>query len=84
MSQKLLHFTAEWCNPCKRMAPIIDEFISNYPEIEYVRINVDENPSVAIENGVMSIPNLVIIDGDIKKQHVGVANMDQLKTLFNK
>lgn len=84
MTQKLLHFTAEWCNPCKKMAPIIDQFISENPEIEYIRIDVDQNPSLSIENNVMSIPNLVVLDGDTKKQHIGVANMEQLKELFNK
>jgi len=66
------------------MAPVIDQFILENPDIEYVRVDVDENPSFAIENNVMSIPNLIIVDGDSKKQHLGVANMEKLKELFNR
>ena len=59
----LLDFYADWCGPCKMVAPIIDEIAEENPQYVIGKINVDENPELAIEFGVSTIPNLVIMEG---------------------
>ena len=58
----LYDFWAEWCGPCKMMNPIVDEIELDFPKLEIVRVNVDENPSLMAEYGVRSIPTYVLID----------------------
>lgn len=59
---KLLHFTAEWCQPCKMMKPVIDQVMVDNPEIEYVPIDIDENPETAKSYSVMGVPTFITID----------------------
>lgn len=59
----LLDFYADWCGPCKMVAPIIDEIAKENPQYTVGKINVDENPELAMEFGVSTIPNLVIMEG---------------------
>ena len=59
---KLLHFTAEWCGPCKMMKPVISEVVDERPYIQYVAIDIDANPETASDFGVMSIPTFILID----------------------
>lgn len=63
---KLLDFWAEWCNPCKLMNPIIDKIEQNYPNIEVVRINVDEDSEMVDKYGIQTIPTYILEkDGEI-------------------
>lgn len=78
---KLLHFTADWCNPCKRIKPIIEEYISNNPNIEYVTVDVDNQTDLVKEWSVMSVPTLIAI-GDEVRRHTGVITSEQLKELL--
>ena len=59
----LLDFYADWCGPCKMVSPIIDEIAEENPQYMVGKINVDENPELAIEFGVSTIPNLVVMEG---------------------
>lgn len=59
----LLDFYADWCGPCKMVAPIINEIAEENPQYVVGKINVDENPELAIQFGVSTIPNLVIMEG---------------------
>ncbi len=59
----LLDFYADWCGPCKMVSPIIDEIAEENPQYTVGKINVDENPELAMEFGVSTIPNLVIMEG---------------------
>jgi thioredoxin 1 len=78
---KLLHFTAEWCNPCKRIKPIIEQYIQENPEIEYITIDVDSNLDAVKEWSVMSVPTLIAV-GEETKRHTGVITSEQLKDLL--
>ena len=51
---------ADWCGPCKQMAPVIEELSASHPEIKFCKLNVDESPSVAASYRVMSIPTFLI------------------------
>ena len=58
----LLDFYADWCGPCKMVSPIIDEIAEENPQYVVGKINVDENPDLAMEFGVSTIPNLVVME----------------------
>ncbi len=61
--KQLVYFSAPWCQPCKMFGPVVDAFV-NDNEIQLIKVNIDENPELAIENNITSIPVLVLLDGD--------------------
>ena len=69
----LVDFWAEWCGPCKMIAPILEEIAGEYSEkITIVKLNVDENPQTAMTYDVMSIPTMIVYEaGEEKKRIVG-------------
>jgi len=80
---KLLHFTATWCQPCKQMEPVISEFLSEYPEIEYEKIDVDKNFDLVNDYQVKGVPTFITLDNeDVLNRHTGVATKEALKALF--
>ena len=68
----LIDFYADWCGPCKMIAPIIEEIAEENPQYVVGKINVDDNPELAIEFGVSTIPNLVVMEnGKVLNQIAG-------------
>ncbi len=59
----LLDFYADWCGPCKTMSRVIDEIAEERTDIKVCKINIDDEPELAIEFEVMSIPTLVVVKG---------------------
>lgn len=75
----LIDFFATWCGPCRMVSPIVDEIAEEHPEFVVAKVNVDENPELAGEFGVMSIPTLVVIkDGKIINQSAGARPKAQI------
>ena len=59
----LLDFWASWCGPCRMVSPIVDEIAAERGDIKVGKVNVDEQPELAAQFGVMSIPTLVVMKG---------------------
>ena len=76
----LVDFWAEWCGPCKMIAPFIDEAADEYlGKLSVVKLNVDENPNTAVKFSVRSIPTLILFkDGAVQAQKVGAFSKSQL------
>ena len=60
----LVDFWAEWCGPCRMVAPVVDEIAQQYDgQVKVVKVNTDESPSVASQYGIRSIPTLMVFKG---------------------
>ena len=69
----LIDFWASWCGPCRMLSPIVDQIAEETSGVKVGKVNVDEQPDLARQFGVMSIPTLVLMkDGKVAKQSVGV------------
>lgn len=80
----LVDFWATWCAPCQMMLPIIEDFAKSNPDIRVGKVNVDEQPELAGEYGIMSIPTLIAFkNGEIYRTRLGVTPKDELKKMFN-
>ena len=75
----LLDFWASWCGPCRMVSPIVDEIAQEHPEIKVGKVNVDEQPELAEQFNVMSIPSLFVMkDGEVVNQAVGARPKQQI------
>ncbi len=79
----LLDFWANWCGPCRMVSPIVDEIAAERSDIKVGKINVDEQPELAAQFGVMSIPTLVVMkSGRIVNQAVGARPKAQILAML--
>lgn len=75
----LLDFYADWCGPCRMVAPILDQIAEEHPEYTVGKINVDDCPELAEQFGVISIPSLFVLkNGKITKSAVGARSKSEI------
>lgn len=80
----LIDFYATWCGPCRMVSPIVDEIAEEHPEYLVCKVNVDEQPELAKEYRVMSIPMLVVLkDGEVVESVVGARPKEAILEMLN-
>ncbi|HIX25416.1 MAG TPA: thioredoxin [Candidatus Lachnoclostridium avicola] len=82
----LVDFYADWCGPCKMMAPTVEELAADFAgKAKVGKLNVDQNPEIAERYGIMSIPTLLIIrGGDVFYKAIGVQSKQVIADALNK
>ncbi len=78
----LVDFYADWCPPCRVLAPTLEELARETPELLVVKVDVDQARGLARQYAIQSIPSLKVFhEGEIVNQHVGLASKEELKSL---
>ena len=79
----LLDFWASWCGPCRMLSPILEQIAEERPDVKVCKINIDEEPDLANQYQVFSIPTLVVMkDGKPVNQSVGVRPKGQILSML--
>lgn len=79
----LLDFYADWCGPCRMVGPIVSEIANDRNDVKVGKINVDEQPELAAQFQVMSIPMLAVIkNGKLENQVVGYRSKEQIEAML--
>ncbi|MDI3444423.1 thioredoxin TrxA [Serratia sp. IR-2025] len=81
----LVDFWAEWCGPCKMIAPILDEIAEEFEgKLTITKLNIDQNPATAPKYGIRGIPTLLLFkNGEVAATKVGALSKGQLKDFLN-
>ena len=81
----LVDYWAEWCGPCKMIAPILDDLVSEYDgKLKIAKLNIDENPQIPTKFGIRGIPTLMIFkDGNPEATKVGALSKSQLTAFID-
>jgi len=81
----LVDYWAEWCGPCKMIAPILEEIVTEYDgRLKVAKLNIDENPDTPPKFGIRGIPTLILFkDGDIEATKVGALSKSQLSAFID-
>lgn len=82
----LVDYWAEWCGPCKAIAPVLDEMSTTYKDkLQIAKMNVDDNREIPAKFGIRGIPTLMLFkDGQLAATHVGLMNKTQLAAFIDK
>lgn len=76
---EIIHFTAEWCIPCKNNKPLVLSFLEENPSIEYKPIDIENNVEYSKNLGILSVPTYLFVkNGEVKNRHIGTITKEQL------
>lgn len=79
----LIDFWATWCGPCRMLSPIVDDVAAAHPELKVGKVNIDEQPDLANQFNVMSIPTLIVFkDGQKVNESVGLVAKEKIEELI--
>jgi thioredoxin 1 len=81
----LVDYWAEWCGPCKMIAPVLDEIASEYDgKVKVAKLNIDDNPNTPPKYGIRGIPTLMLFkDGEVEATKVGAVSKSQLTAFID-
>ncbi len=81
----LVDYWAEWCGPCKMIAPILEDVVDDYVgKLKIAKLNIDENPNTPPKFGIRGIPTLILFkDGDVEATKVGALSKSQLTAFID-
>ncbi|MDX1253307.1 MAG: thioredoxin TrxA [Gammaproteobacteria bacterium] len=81
----LVDFWAEWCGPCKMIAPILDEIANEYADkVKVAKLNIDDNPATPPQYGIRGIPTLMLFkNGSVEATKVGAVSKSQLTAFID-
>ena len=80
----IVDFWADWCGPCKRLSPAIEQLSEEHEKIKFCKVNIDEQPALADQFRIMSIPTLVAFkNGDVSNTSVGLVSKNNILNLLN-
>lgn len=74
----LVDFWADWCVPCKQLAPIIDEIAAEFPQVKVVKVNIEEESDLVQSMNVMSVPTLVVLKDGFVEARMGAVSKSTL------
>ena len=79
----LLDFWASWCGPCRMVGPVLDQIAEERPDVKVCKVNVDEEPALAAQYGIISIPTLMVLEnGQIKRRVKGAQTKAKLLAML--
>lgn len=81
----VVDFFANWCGPCKMLSPVLEELESQNSDVDFFKVNIDENPSLADNFEVRTIPNVVIFkNGMVVDRSIGFKTAEQLQEIIGR
>lgn len=81
----LVDFWAKWCGPCKTLIPRLEQMEKDYPDVKFIKVDVDENMDTSLDLGIRSIPTVMIFDGNkLVDRSQGVQSDIHYKEILNK